>query len=94
LVFDVNSNYFENHGGYEYAAKFFSEAYKLAVKEVGDEEYVLSAVLHADERNKALSSKYAKDVFHYHLHVVYIPVVDKEIYYKKNNPNPELAGKL
>jgi len=33
-------------------------------------------------------------VFHYHLHVVYVPVVDKEIYFKKNNKNPELAGKL
>jgi hypothetical protein len=33
-------------------------------------------------------------VFHYHLHVVYVPVVDKEIYFKKNNKDPELAGKL
>ena len=94
LVFDVNSNYFENHGGYEYAREFFAEAYKLAIKEAGGEEYILSAVLHADERNKALSAQYGKDIFHYHLHVVYIPVVDKEIYFKKNNPNPELAGKL
>ena len=94
LVFDVNSNYFENHGGYDYAGEFFGEAYNLAVKEVGGEEYILSAVLHADERNKALSSKYGKDVFHYHLHVVYIPVVDKEIHFRKNNPNPELASKL
>ena len=29
-----------------------------------------------------------------HLHVVYVPVVDKEIYFKKNNKDPELAGKL
>ncbi|MCL1793746.1 MAG: hypothetical protein FWG34_07740, partial [Oscillospiraceae bacterium] len=29
-----------------------------------------------------------------HLHVVYIPVVDKEVYFKKNNKNPELAGKF
>ena len=94
LVFDVNSSYFENHGGYEYAKEFFAEAYKLAIKEAGGEEYILSAVLHADERNKALSEEYKRDVFHYHLHVVYIPVVDKEIYFKKNNPDPELAGKL
>jgi hypothetical protein len=26
--------------------------------------------------------------------VTYIPIVDKEIYYRKNNKNPELAGKL
>ena len=53
LVFDVNSAYFENHGGYEYAKEFFAEAYRLAVREAGGEEYVLSAVLHADERNRA-----------------------------------------
>lgn len=94
LVFDVNSAYFENNGGYEYAKEFFHEAYKLAVKEAGGEEYILSAVLHADERNKALSEQFGYDVFHYHLHVVYVPVVDKEVYFKKNNKNPELAGKL
>ena len=73
---------------------FFEEAYQLAIKEAGGEKYILSAVLHADERNKALSEQHGYDVFHYHLHVVYIPVVDKEIYFKKNNKNPELAGKL
>ena len=94
FIFDVNSSYFEHNGGYEYAKEFFAEAYKLAKEEAGGEEYILSAVLHADERNKALSEQYGYDVFHYHLHVVYIPVVDKEIYFKKNNKNPELAGKL
>jgi len=94
LVFDVNSAYFENHGGYDYAKQFFAEAYKLAVKEAGGEEYVLSAVLHADERNKALSDQLGCDIFHYHLHVIYVPVVGKEIYFKKNNKDPELAGKL
>ncbi len=94
LVFDVNSAYFENHGGYEYAKSFFEEAYRCAVEEIGGEEYVLSAVMHADERNRALSEQLGRDVFHYHLHVVYVPVVQKEIYFKKNNKNPELAGKL
>jgi len=54
----------------------------------------LSAVMHADERNKELSEQLSRDVYHYHLHVVYVPVVDKEIYFKKNNKDPELAGKL
>jgi hypothetical protein len=92
LVFDVNSAYFENNGGYEYAKSFFEEAYKLAVKEAGSEEYVLSAVLHADERNKALSDQLGRDVFHYHLHVVYVPVVDKEIKWSKRCKDPELVG--
>jgi hypothetical protein len=77
LVFDVNTDYFERNGGYDFAVKFFQEAYELAVKEVGGEDYILSAVLHADERNKALSEQYGRDVYHYHLHVVYVPVVEK-----------------
>jgi len=94
LVFDVNTAYFENHGGYEYAKTFFEEAYRCAIEEIGGEQYVLSAVMHADERNKALSELHGRDIFHFHLHVVYIPVVQKEIYFKKNNKDPELAGKL
>jgi len=94
LVFDVNTDYFDRNGGYEYAKEFFAEAYRLAVKESGGEQFVLSAILHADERNRALSDQLGRDVFHYHLHVVYVPVVDKEIYFKKSNKNPELAGTL
>jgi len=92
LVFDVNSAYFENNGGYDYAKQFFAEAYNLAVKEAGGEQYVLSAVLHADERNKALSEQYGRDIFHYHLHVVYVPVVDKEIRWSKRCKDPALVG--
>ena len=94
FIFDVNTEYFERNGGYNYAKNFFEEAYRLAVKEVGNEDYILSAVMHTDEKNTALSQELGRDVFHYHLHVVYIPVIEKEVYYKKNNKNPELAGKL
>lgn len=55
LVFDVNSAYFHNHGGYEYAKAFYAEAYKAAVDIVGGEQYILSAVMHADERNAGMS---------------------------------------
>lgn len=92
MVFDVNTEYFENHGGYEYAKSFFEEAYRMAVKEAGGEEYVLSAVMHADERNKALSEKLGRDVYHYHLHVMYIPVVDKEVLWTKRCKDPALVG--
>lgn len=93
LVFDVNSNYFEEHGGYDYAKRFFEEAYQLAIKEAGGEEFILSAVMHADERNVALSEELGKDVFHYHLHVVYLPVVDKEIKWSKRTKDKSLIGK-
>ena len=37
LVFDVNTDYFETHGGYEYAKQFYAEAYKLAKEIAGGE---------------------------------------------------------
>ena len=37
LLFDVNSAYFYNHGGYEFAKQFYTDAYKAAVKIVGRE---------------------------------------------------------
>ena len=92
LVFDVNTAYFERNGGYDYARKFFEETYRLAVKEAGGERYILSAVMHADERNKALSEQLGRDVFHYHLHVVYVPVVDKEIKWSKRCKDKSLIG--
>jgi hypothetical protein len=91
LVFDVNTDYFEQNGGYDYALKFYEEVYRLAVKEVGSEDYILSAVLHADERNKVLSDKLGRDVYHYHLHVVYVPVVEKREYFRKKKGEPENA---
>lgn len=75
MVFDVNTAYFDRHGGYEYAQQFFEEVYRFAEKEVGS-PYILSAVMHADERNKGLSEQLGRDVYHYHLHLIYIPVVE------------------
>lgn len=92
MVFDVNTAYFEQHGGYEYAKDFFAEAYKMAVQEVGGEHFILSAVMHADERNKSLSEELNRDTFHYHLHVVYIPVVEKEIRWTKRCKDKALVG--
>ena len=79
LIFDVNSAYFYNHGGYEFAKRFYEDAYRAAIEIVGGEQYILSAVMHADERNRAMSEALGQDVFHYHLHVVYVPVVEKQI---------------
>ncbi|WP_072683962.1 MULTISPECIES: plasmid recombination protein [unclassified Holdemania] len=92
LVFDVNSAYFYNHGGYEFAKQFYADAYRAAVKIVGGEQYILSAVMHADERNRAMSEALGKDVYHYHLHVVYIPVVEKQILWSKRCKDEALRG--
>lgn len=92
LIFDVNSAYFHNHGGYEFAKKFYEDAYKAAVKIVGGEQYILSAVMHADERNRAMSEALGHDVYHYHLHVVYVPVVEKQVLWSKRCKDKSLVG--
>ncbi|MEQ2680496.1 plasmid recombination protein [Enterocloster citroniae] len=92
LIFDVNSAYFYNHGGYDFAKQFYADAYKSAIEIVGGEQYILSAVMHADERNRAMSEALGEDVYHYHLHVVYIPVVEKQILWSKQCKDKSLVG--
>ena len=92
LIFDVNSAYFFNHGGYDFAKQFYTDAYKSAIEIVGGEQYILSAVMHADERNRAMSDALGQDVYHYHLHVIYIPVVEKQILWSKRCKDKSLVG--
>lgn len=92
LIFDINSAYFYNHGGYEFAKQFYADAYQAAVQIVGGEQYILSAVMHADERNKGMSAALGEDVYHYHMHVVYVPVVEKEVRWTKRCKDPSLIG--
>ena len=92
LVFDVNSLYFEENGGYKFAKSFYEKAYNFAEKEMGTEN-ILTAVLHADELNTALTEEFGKEIYHYHLHVIAIPVVQKEIKYSKRCKDKSLIGK-
>lgn len=78
LVLDINSDYFEKHRGYDFAKKFYEEAFHFAEKEYGKDN-IISAVMHADEQNIALTEEYGKPIYHYHLHVIALPVVKKEI---------------
>ena len=93
LILDINSDYFEKHGGYDFAKKFYEEAYHFAEKEYG-KDYIISAVMHADEQNIALTEEYGKPVYHYHLHVIALPVVKKEIKYSKRVKDKSLVGKV
>ena len=93
MIFDVNTAYFEEHGGYDYAIRFYWEVYRFAQKEYGPEN-IVSAVMHADELNSALTEKLGYPVYHYHLHVVALPVVEKEVRYSKRCKDPELVGKV
>ena len=48
--------------------------------------------MHADERNRAMSEALGEEVYHYHLHVVYIPVVEKQILWSKRCKDEALRG--
>ena len=91
LVIDVNTRYFEEHGGYEYAKQFYEESYRFGC-EIYGEENIVSAVMHADEINKAVSEELGKPVYHYHLHIVAIPTVRKEILWSKRCKDEALRG--
>lgn len=91
IIFDINSDYFEQNGGYEFAKEFYEKAFHFAEKEMGSEN-IISAVMHADELNTALTEEYGKPIYHYHLHVIAIPVVIKEIKWSKRCKDKSLVG--
>ena len=91
MIFDVNTAYFEQHGGYEYAKRFYEEVFRFAEEEYGPGN-VISAVMHADELNSALTEQLGHPVYHYHMHVVALPVVEKEIKWSKRCKDPSLVG--
>ena len=71
IVIDVNTMYFERNGGYEYAKEFYEEAFHFIEEKFGADN-VISAVMHADEINKAVSEDLGKEVYHYHLHAMVV----------------------
>ena len=91
IVIDVNTMYFERNGGYEYAKKFYEEAFHFIEEKFGADN-VISAVMHADEINLAATEDLGKEVYHYHLHAMVLPVVEKEILWSKRCKDPELRG--
>lgn len=93
MIMDVNTDYFEQNGGYEYACRFYEEAFHFAEKIYGKDN-IISAVMHADELNVAMTEKYGRAIYHYHLHIMALPVVDKEVRWTKRCKDPELVGKV
>ena len=91
MIFDVNTAYFEEHGGYEYACRFYEEVFRFAQKEYGPEN-IVSTVMHADELNTALTEQLGHPVYHYHMHVVALPMVEKEVRWTKRCKDPSLVG--
>ena len=89
IVIDVNTMYFERNGGYEYAKQFYEEAFHFIEEKFGAEN-VISAVMHADEINIAATEELGKEVYHYHLHAMVLPVVEKEGSCSSNQPFKEM----
>ena len=89
IVIDVNTMYFERNGGYEYAKQFYEEAFHFIEEKFGAEN-VISAVMHADEINIAATEELGKEVYHYHLHAMVLPVVEKEILWSKRCKDEKL----
>ena len=48
--------------------------------------------MHADEINRAMTEALSREVYHYHLHVVYVPVVEKQILWSKRCKDKALVG--
>ncbi len=91
IIIDVNTMYFEKYGGYGYAKEFYEEAFRFVEQKFGAEN-VVSAVMHADEINKAVSEEMGTPIYHYHLHAVVLPVVEKEILWSKRCKDEALRG--
>ena len=91
IIFDINSDYFEQNGGYEFAKEFYEKAFHFAEQEMGAKN-IISAVMHADELNTALTEEYKKPIYHYHLHIIAIPTVRKEIKWSKRCKDKSLIG--
>ncbi len=79
------------HGSYEFAKEFYERAFHFAEEEMGTDN-IISAVMHADEINTALTEEYGKTIYHYHLHVVALPVVRKEVKWTKKCKDKSLIG--
>ncbi len=74
-----------------YAKQFYEEAFHFIEEKFGAEN-VISAVMHADEINVAATEELGKEVYHYHLHAMVLPVVEKEILWSKRCKDEKLRG--
>ena len=74
-----------------YAKQFYEEAFHFIEEKFGAEN-VISDVMHADEINVAATEELGKEVYHYHLHAMILPVVEKEILWSKRCKDEKLRG--
>ena len=79
-------------GKYPDLVQLYDEIYNKHNRSYFEAVSYTHLVMHADERNRAMSEALGEDVYHYHLHVVYIPVVEKQILLSKRCKDEALRG--
>lgn len=77
ICIGANAAYFEDHGGYGTARLYADRVADFIRKQFAPEE-ILSLVFHADEVDPTLSGQYRRPVYHYHLHLLLVPVVRRD----------------
>ena len=60
LIFDINSYYFEKHGGYEFAKEFYERAFHFAEEEMGTDNPLIAV---ANLINYFFCSAYQRFIF-------------------------------
>ena len=78
-------------GNIQDAKQFYEETYHFIEEKFGADN-IISAVMHADEINVAATEELGKEVYHYHLHAMVLPVVEKEILWSKRCKDEKLRG--
>ena len=79
------------NGCIPYKCQFYEETYHFIEEKFGADN-IISAVMHADEINVAATEELGKEVYHYHLHAMVLPVVEKEILWSKRCKDEKLRG--
>ena len=70
----------------------FTKKHSILSRKNYGADNVISAVMHADEINVAATEELGKEVYHYHLHAMVLPVVEKEILWSKRCKDEKLRG--
>lgn len=73
----ANAEYFDQYGGYAFAKRYADCVAEFILNRFPPEE-ILSLVFHADEIDPTLTTKYRHPVYHYHLHLLHVPVVIRD----------------
>lgn len=90
MILNVNTDYFKRNDDYNLACRFYEEPFHFTEKLYGKDN-IISTVMHIDKLNIAMTEKYGKPIYHYHLHIIALPIVDKEVRRSKHCKDPTLV---